>query len=255
MAAERLQKILAAQGHGSRRKAEELITAGRVRVNGKVAELGQKADPAVDTIEVDGKALRETGAFLYYLLYKPVGVVSTNIGKDTLYRVPASQRATTQKQSVTVRDLLPEKFRGRIVSVGRLDKDSEGLLLLTNDGTLAHRLMHPRFEHEKEYEVTLEDSISSSALHELKKGIMIDGVLTKHAQIQRMDDRTFRIVLTEGRNRQIRRMCERVGARVIGLKRLRIGSITDDQLKPGQGRELRQEEVDALRSAAQRQSL
>lgn len=245
---QRLQKILAAHGFGSRRKAEELITAGRVMVNGSVAELGQKADHTMDRIEVDGKPLQESGAFLYHLLYKPLGVISTNIGADTFAQSKAaSQRGSTAKQSVTVRDLLPKELRGRVVSVGRLDKDSEGLLLLTNDGALAHRLMHPRFEHEKEYEVTVDRAITGGALQQLKKGIMIDGILTRRTKVWKLRERTFRIILTEGRNRQIRRMCERIGYGITNLKRVRIGSIVDDHLKPGQVRALRTEEVRSLK--------
>ena len=241
---ERLQKILAAHGFGSRRKSEELITAGRVTVNGKVAELGQKADLESDRIEVDGKSVTESGEFLYYLLYKPIGVVSTNIGKDTYAKSKAAtQRGTPSKQSVTVRDLLPPELRGRIVSVGRLDKDSERLLLLTNDGRLAHRLMHPRFEHEKEYEVTVEKPISGRALQQLKNSVMLDGVLTKPAAVQRIDDRVFRMTLSEGKNRQIRRMCERMGLQVTHLRRIRIVTLNDSTLRPGQMRPLSAREL------------
>ncbi len=257
---ERLQKILAAHGFGSRRKSEEFITAGRVTVNGKVAELGQKADPEVDRIEVDGKPVKESGEFLYYLLNKPVGVVCTNIGKDTLPKSgPLLQRITTSKgkgksgggmgDAQTVRDLLPPELRGRIVSVGRLDKDSEGLLLLTNDGALAHKLMHPRFEHEKEYEVTVEEPISGRALAQLKSGVMLDGTFTKSTQVERLSDRSFRITLSEGRNRQIRRMCEKIGFLVTKLKRVRIVTLKDTKMAVGSGRFLTAGELLALKSA------
>lgn len=242
---ERLQKILAANGFGSRRKSEAFILAGRVTVNGNVAVLGQRADPKTDHIEVDGKPVKDGGEFLYYLLYKPAGVVSTNIGRDTR---PAVQRTRTLNQARTVRDLLPPKLRGRVVSVGRLDKDSEGLLLLTNDGRLAHRLMHPRFEHEKEYEVTVDRVISGRALQQLKKGIVLDGILTKPAVARSLGSRVFLMTLTEGRNRQIRRMCEKVGLLVRKLRRVRIVTLRDAALPPGRGRFLTASELLALRS-------
>lgn len=232
---ERLQKILSAQGIASRRKAEEYILAGLVKVNGKVAELGQKADPETDTIEVDGQVLRDRAEMLYYLLYKPVGVVTTN--------------ASTPAQK-TVRDLLPKDLQGKIVPVGRLDKDSEGLLLMTNDGVLAFRLTHPQFDHEKEYEVTVKDTITEGALDKLRKGVMIDGSKTKPAKILKTGPNMFRITLTEGRNRQIRRMAERVGSEVTKLKRIRIMNVTDDALRPEKLRPLTKSEREGLLRSA-----
>src|SRR3989338_396042 len=146
---ERLQKILSARGVASRRKAEEYITRGLVKVNGVVATLGQKADPAVDKIEVAGEVLLERQEMLYYLMNKPVGVVTENIpGRDG---------------GRSVRDLLPAHLQGKVFPVGRLDKDSSGLLLFTNDGVLAYRLTHPKFPHEKEYQVTVDRKITSGA--------------------------------------------------------------------------------------------
>lgn len=231
---ERLQKILSARGIASRRKAEEYILAGLVKVNGKVAELGQKADPEVDTIEVDGQVLQERADMLYYLVYKPVGIVTTNASSPT------------QK---TVRDLLPKDLQGKIVPVGRLDKDSEGLLLMTNDGVLAFRLTHPQFDHEKEYEVTTKEPITEGALDKLRKGISLDGSKTKPATILKTGPNMFRITLTEGRNRQIRRMAERVGSEVVKLKRIRIMNITDDALRPEKCRPLTKDERIALMNA------
>ncbi len=231
---ERLQKILSARGIASRRKAEEYILAGLVKVNGKVAELGQKADPEVDTIEVDGQVLQERAEMLYYLVYKPVGIVTTN--------------ASTPSQK-TVRDLLPKDLQGKIVPVGRLDKDSEGLLLMTNDGVLAFRLTHPQFDHEKEYEVTTKEPITEGALDKLRKGISLDGSKTKPATILKTGPNMFRITLTEGRNRQIRRMAERVGSEVVKLKRIRIMNITDDALRPEKCRPLTKDERIALMKA------
>lgn len=229
---ERLQKILSARGIASRRKAEEYILAGLVKVNGKTAELGQKADPEKDTIEVEGKVLQERAEMLYYILYKPVGVESTN--------VPGTRSAPT------VRDILPPDLRGKLYPVGRLDKDSEGLLLLTNDGPLSYRLTHPKFEHEKEYEVTLKDEIKEGALDKIRGGVMLDGSKTKPTVIQRLGKNSFRIALTEGRYRQIRRMCSKVGSEVVRLKRIRITTLTDDSLKPGHIRLLTTEEKTQL---------
>lgn len=221
---ERLQKILSARGIASRRKAEEYILAGLVTVNGKKAELGQKADPETDTIEVDGKVMEERADMLYYLLYKPVGVESTN--------VPGTAEAPT------VRDMLPPQLQGKIYPVGRLDKDSEGLLLLTNDGPLSFRLTHPKFEHEKEYDVTLKDDITDSSIEKLRKGVFLDGSKTKPATIERLAKNAIRIRLTEGRNRQIRRMCSKVGSEVVRLVRTRITVITDPLIRVGKLRSL-----------------
>jgi pseudouridine synthase len=221
---ERLQKILSARGIASRRKAEEYILAGLVTVNGQKAELGQKADPETDTIEVDGKVMQERADMLYYLLYKPVGVESTN--------VPGTPQAPT------VRDMLPPQLQGKIYPVGRLDKDSEGLLLLTNDGPLSFRLTHPKFEHEKEYDVTLKDEITDSSIEKLRKGVFLDGSKTKPAIIDRLGKNAIRIRLTEGRNRQIRRMCSKVGSEVVRLVRTRITIITDPLIRVGKLRSL-----------------
>jgi pseudouridine synthase len=221
---ERLQKILSARGIASRRKAEEYILAGLVKVNGVKAELGQKADPETDTIEVDGQVMQERADMLYYLLYKPVGVESTN--------VPGTPEAPT------VRDMLPPQLQGKIYPVGRLDKDSEGLLLLTNDGPLSFRLTHPKFEHEKEYDVTLKDDITDSSIEKLRKGVFLDGSKTKPAIIERLAKNAIRIRLTEGRNRQIRRMCSKVGSEVVRLVRTRITIITDPLIRVGKLRSL-----------------
>ena len=221
---ERLQKILSARGIASRRKAEEYILAGLVKVNGKKAELGQKADPEVDRIEVDGKVMEERAEMQYYLLYKPVGVESTN--------VPGTREAPT------VRDILPKHLQGKLYPVGRLDKDSEGLLLLTNDGPLSYRLTHPKFEHEKEYEVTLKDEIKEGALDKIRNGVLLDGSKTKPAAIRRLGKNVIRISLTEGRYRQIRRMCSKVGSEVVKLIRVRITTLSDPSLKAGQLRPL-----------------
>lgn len=244
MTQERIQKILSARGIASRRKAEEYITAGLVKVNGKVAKLGQKADPETDEITVDGKVIQERQEMLYYVLYKPVGVETSNVTRS---HVPGSafdeeEHATRNEAETrnekTVRDLLPEHLRGKIYPVGRLDKDSEGLLLFTNDGVLAYRLTHPKFEHEKEYEVETVEPIFEGALWKLRHGIKLEGELTKPTRIEKKDHNKFTVLLTEGRNRQIRRMVQKVGSEVKTLKRTRIMTLSDPELQPGELRPL-----------------
>ncbi len=240
---ERLQKILSARGIASRRKAEEYIEAGLVKVNGVVAKIGDKADGEKDTIEVDGKVTQERTEMLYYLMNKPTGVITTNVARSG-GRTPA---ADALQKVPTVRDLIPEKFRGLLYPVGRLDKDSSGLLLLTNDGPLAYRLTHPKFEHEKEYEVETRGNITDEALERMAAGRMsIDGVLIKPVFIRRIGPFRFQITLTEGKNRQIRRMCEKVGFPVVTLKRIRIMNVKDDVLTPGGMRALTEKEREEL---------
>lgn len=247
---ERLQKILSARGICSRRKAEEYIERGLVKVNGVAASLGQKADPSVDRIEVDGRIIEERQEMLYYLMHKPVGVLTSNVDSS---RIADRRRAPKERQSdgvPTVRDLLPADLRGKIYPVGRLDKDSSGLLLLTNDGVLAYRLTHPKFDHEKEYEVTTARQITDGQLRKLSLGITIMGEKTKPATVRRLGPSRFRIALTEGRNRQIRRMCQKVGAPVQQLQRVRILTLADRQLLAGSIRPLTAAERDALLKAA-----
>lgn len=243
---ERLQKILSARGIASRRKAEEYITAGLVKVNGVVAKLGDKADPETDAIEIDGKVAEARAEMFYYVMNKPKGVITTNVARSG-GRSPASEAL---QKVPTVRDLIPQKFRGLLYPVGRLDKDSSGLLLLTNDGPLAYRLTHPKFEHEKEYEVETRGNITDDALEKMSAGRMsIDGALIKPVRIKRAGPFRFQIILTEGKNRQIRRMCEKVGFPVVTLKRVRIMNVTDTTLKPGEMRALTEKEKkDLLKS-------
>lgn len=224
---ERLQKILSARGIASRRKAEELIAAGMVKVNGEPAHVGQKADPLVDTIEVDGAAIEARKELLYFVLYKPVGVESTN------YSTVGAR---------TILDILPNNLKGVVFPVGRLDKESEGLLLLTNDGVLAYRLTHPGFDHEKEYEVHLSEEVTEGQLRKMRQGMTILGSRTKPALARKTAPNQFHIVLTEGKNRQIRRMCQKVGLHVERLIRIRIVTLRDATLKPGQMRPLTQKE-------------
>ena len=232
---ERLQKILSARSICSRRKAEEYIQEGLVRVNGKVAHIGDKADPESDNIEVDGKVLDAKKDFLYYVMYKPVGVITSNVEGD--------------REVLTVRGVLPKNLQGKIYPIGRLDKDSEGLLLFTNDGTLANRLLHPKFDHEKEYAVTTFRPITDGQMNKLERGITISGTKTKPSHVRRIDPLNFTIVLTEGRNRQIRRMCQKVGCPVKFLKRIVIVTLKDSHLWPGQVRQLTNKECSSLLNA------
>lgn len=256
---ERLQKILSTRGIASRRKAEEYIQAGLVKVNGVVAKLGDKADPEKDTVEVDGKVLQDRQEMLYYLLHKPVGVVTSNVerwGPDTTM-TEGKKRALKRKgisnvtpqplRDTTVRDLLPKELQGKIYPVGRLDKESGGLLLLTNDGPLAYRLTHPTFNHEKEYEVAVAGAIPDAVLAKMAKGgMIIEGAPIKPSSIMRLGPSQFRIALTEGKNRQIRRMCEKVGFPVMRLTRVRIMTLQDPALAAGRLRPLTKEERLAL---------
>lgn len=264
---ERLQKILSARGIASRRKAEEYIIAGLVKVNGKIAILGQKADPERDKVEVDGKVLQARQEMLYYLMNKPGGVVTTNVdsftrllvysrgGKANSNRrqneIHSNQRIneSTKSHTPTTRELLPANLRGKLFPVGRLDKDSEGLLLLTNDGVLAYRLTHPKFDHEKEYAVTVERPIMEGALDKMRQGMTILGEKTKPATVSKTGEKTFTIALTEGKNRQIRRMCQKIGNPVIALKRVRIMTLKDAQLRSGQIRQLTATEKSLLLNA------
>ena len=239
---ERLQKILSHAGVASRRVAEELIRQGRVEVNREiVTELGTKADPLRDDIRVDGRRLnKRTPARRYLLMYKPREVVSTRVDP---------QRRTT------VIDLLARAgIQGYFYPVGRLDYDSEGLLILTNDGDFAEQVTHPRYELERAYEARVLGVLEPRDVTRLSDGIVIDGRRTLPARVTVRGTRavgrdvhtSLEIVLREGRNRQVRRMCEAVGHPVVTLKRTRIGAITPRGLKPGDIRDLRREEIQAL---------
>lgn len=243
MPAQRLQKILSAAGVASRRVAETLIAEGRVRVNGEVvAELGAKADPDTDHIAVDGRRLHTAVPRRYVLLYKPVHYVTT--------------RSDPQKRP-TVLTLLGPMGQG-LYPVGRLDFDSEGLILLTNDGELADRLTHPRHEVPRTYEVRVFGVPAAETLRRLTSGVPLDGRRTAPARVRIIEtfekssglQTLLELVIHEGRNRQVRRMCQAVGMPVITLSRTRIGSITDKRLKPGMYRELRPAEVQQLRADA-----
>jgi pseudouridine synthase len=242
VSAERLQKILATAGVASRRAAERLIVDGRVSVNGAtVAVLGAKADPATDDIRVDGRRVGPALERRYLLLNKPVGVVST--------------RSDPQGRP-TVVEMVPAAG-GYVFPVGRLDYDSEGLLILTNDGDLAARLTHPRYGVEKVYHAVVTGRPGDRAISRLERGIVLDGRRTAPARVRilkrseaRGEQALLEIVIHEGRTRQVRRMCESVGHPVVRLARVRIGSVTDPGLRPGQWRPLTPREVEALRRSA-----
>ncbi len=227
----RLQKFLSQAGVCSRRQGEEYILSGQVSVNGKiVSELGTKIDPDRDQVKFRGKSVTAAEEMIYIALNKPPGYVTS----------------CEQPGDKTVMQLvdIPE----RVYPVGRLDKDSVGLLLLTNDGRLHHRLSHPSFDHEKEYEVTVASPIPDTALARIAKGINIMGVKTRPAEVRRISPTSFRIVLKEGKNRQIRRMMEKVGNSVRTLKRIRISNIRLARLPEGTWRYLTEKEKEHLLS-------
>jgi pseudouridine synthase len=237
----RLQKILSQAGVASRRAAEKLMAEGRVSVNGTtVFELGTKADPARDDIRVDGRRIRPAERQRYILLNKPRGFVTTR---------------SDEKRRKTVIDLL-EGVREYVYPVGRLDYDSEGLLLLTNDGELAARLTHPRHQVERTYEARVTGMPDERALEKLRKGVPLDGKRTLPADVvlvnsgRRDADGVLLITIREGRNRQVRRMCEAVGHPVQRLKRTKFGPIADRTLPAGAWRELTAEEIRKLKSVA-----
>jgi 23S rRNA pseudouridine2605 synthase len=233
---ERLQKVLARVGYGSRRTCEELIAEGRVTVNGEVAVLGRRVDVETDLVAVDRAPVGVLPGLVYYLLNKPTGVVTT---------------ADDPQGRPSVLEFVPAT--PRVFSVGRLDLQTEGLLVLTNDGTLAQLLAHPRFGVEKEYLAELRGVPSPGALRWLREGVLIDGE-TAPARVAAVSPGVVRIVIHEGRNRQVRRMCETVGYPVVRLVRTRIGPVTDRSLRPGAWRPLEAAEVRSLAEAALRSS-
>ena len=231
---ERLQKILSACGIASRRAAEGYITAGRVTVNGQVAGLGDKADPERDEILVGGRPVRREEKRTYVLLHKPRGYVTT---------------LSDEKGRKTVAQLV-EGCGARVWPVGRLDLDSEGLLLLTDDGDLTHRLIHPSHEVEKEYRVRVRGDVDA-ALPVLTGPMELDGQALRPARVRVLNRTpgggTLSITIHEGKNRQVRRMCAAAGLEVAALKRVREGTLTLGGLKPGEWRRLTREELRALK--------
>jgi 23S rRNA pseudouridine2605 synthase/23S rRNA pseudouridine2604 synthase len=226
----RLQKFLSAAGVCSRRKGEEYIKAGRVAVNNRiVVELGTKVDPAADLVQVDGNPVQSSSQPLIYIaLNKPRGYVTS----------------CSHPGEKIVLDLVD--IPRRVYPVGRLDKDSTGLLLLTNDGRLHHKLSHPSFDHEKEYDVTVAKPISDGALRKMAEGLPLMETQTRPARVHRISARRFRMVLQEGKNRQVRRMVRKVGNQVTGLKRIRVANIKLGRLAPGAWRHLNEKEQGEL---------
>ena len=227
-----MQKVLARVGVGSRRTCEDLIAAGRVTVDGRVAVLGRRVDPDMALIEVDGAPIGVRPGLVHYLLNKPTGVVTT---------------ADDPKGRPTVVGLVPDD--PRVFPVGRLDVDTEGLLLLTNDGELTQRLTHPSYGVEKEYVVEVRGAPTRAVLRRLREGIELNDGPTAPARAALLDASVVRLTIHEGRNRQVRRMCEAVGHPVVRLVRTRIGPIADRSLAPGAWRALSVEEVRALEVA------
>mgnify|MGYP005887481907 FL=1 len=241
----RLQKFMAEQGVASRRKSEDLIRAGKVKVNGHIAEIGMKINPRKDLVTVGKQKLTnvKNRKMVYIMLNKPRGYVTTV--SDELGRK-------------TVMDLLPD-FGCRIYPVGRLDKDSEGLLLLTNDGSFTNCMTHPSHEYAKVYRVTVRPAVNDEILFNLRNGIEIDGRKTAPCEVTVLTEEENRVVLEfilhEGRNRQIRKMCESQGLEIARLKRISIGPIKLGMLKQGDYRELSEQDVKKLlRSAGHKEN-
>lgn len=224
-----MQKVLAVRGFGSRRVVEDMIEDGRVFVNGERAELGRRVDVSRDEVEVDGVRVGVAPDLTYYLLNKPQGVVTTAAD-------------THDRQIVT--ELVPSE--PRVYPVGRLDMDTEGLLLITNDGDLTHRLTHPSYGIEKEYLVQLDGSMKRGHLRQLREGIELDDGMTSPAQASQVEPNLIKLTIHEGRNRQVRRMCAALGFTVTRLVRTRLGALADRSLSPGEWRELALEEIRKL---------
>ena len=234
----RLQKILADAGVASRRKAEEMIAAGFVQVNDRTVTVGDKADPKHDKITVHGKLLNTHTASVYVLLHKPRGFITT---------------MSDERDRKCVAELVKE-IPARIYPVGRLDRESEGMLLMTNDGEFANAMTHPSRHVPKTYRVTIRPGITEEQMTQLAVGIIIDGRRTAPAQVKVLHQEQGRVVLEiilhEGRNRQIRKMCEALGLEVARLKRTAIGSLRLGMLQPGEWRYLTKQEVRQLTAAA-----
>lgn len=234
-----LLRVLTGAGLGPRRACFRLITEGRVTVNGEpVTQATRDVDPAAAVIEVDGRRVAAAQPHVYVKLNKPAGVLSA---------------VTDARGRPTVTGLVPPEYRRlRLFPVGRLDMDSTGLVLMTNDGGLAYRLMHPSYGCEKEYHATLKMSLTDADVRALSKGMMLDGQRTAPARVSRLHDRPgiwYAVTLAEGRKRQVRRMLAGLGKPPTGLERVRIHTLTLGNLAPGEARELTAEEVAALKGA------
>jgi len=245
----RLQKYLAQAGIASRRQSERLIVEGKIKVNGEViTELGSKINSEKDKVEVDGKIVKPE-KFVYIILNKPIGVLSTC--------------RKSKEKGKTILDLV--KIKERLYPVGRLDKNSSGLLFLTNDGDLALKLTHPRYEHEKEYEVEIDKGLSSEDLKKLSQGIIIEGKKTLPTKIfakggsafggKKIKSKKFKMILREGRKRQIRKMCDALGYQIKNLRRIRMGNLSLGGLPVGKWRELNSKEINSLKNACRKENL
>lgn len=227
MATSRVQKFLSEQGVASRRKAEDFIRSGQVFINGKKAKLGDKVDPEKDVIKVYGKIIEPQQKKIYIALNKPKGYVVTK-------RDPYGRK--------TVFSLLPDDVRTKVWNVGRLDYDTEGLLILTNDGDLTQQLAHPKYEHDKEYEVTTTNTPTKEQLNELEEGVEISSGLTSPAKVKASSNKV-RITIHEGKKRQIRRMFDKVGLDVQKLRRIRVNKLLLPNIPAGSFTEVKKEDI------------
>ena len=238
----RLQKFLSENGVASRRKAEELIEAGKVKVNGHPARIGDKVDPIKDSVTVFGKKVTRVTSMRYILLHKPRGYVTT---------------LSDEMGRKCITDLIKD-VNERVYPIGRLDRDSEGLLLLTNDGEFANLMMHPSHHIPKHYRVTVRPSISQEQIEKMETGLMIDGRMTAPCKVRILEKDENRVVLEvvlyEGRNRQIRKMCELLELDVARLKRTAMGSVRLGMLPQGKWRDLTQDEIDRLTNLAKKET-
>lgn len=238
MPKERVQKIMAQADIGSRRHCESIISQGRVQVNGETVALGAKADPTVDLIQVDGVRISSAFEPLYIVVNKPKGVLSSNKSQDD--------------DRPTIRELVD--VPGHLFTIGRLDADSEGLLILTNDGALANRVSHPRYEHTKTYKVTVHGKVARETIETWERGIWLDGSRTAACSVRALQSikrsTVLRIVMLEGRKRQIRRVAAQLGHPVIRLVRTHIGQLGLGTLRKGAWYQLDADEVQALQSPA-----
>lgn len=232
----RLQKYIAMSGKASRRSAEEMIQNGRVKVNGeKITELGTKVEIGADKVMLDGVLINPENKKYYIMLNKPVGYVST---------------VNDQFERPTVIDLIGEEIKARVVPVGRLDYDTEGLLLLTNDGDFTYRVTHPKFEMDKTYIATIKGGITAKGLNALRRGVIIDDFKTSPAEVEMLSCEkgvtVIKITIHEGKNRQVRKMFEAVGCKVSELKRISIGKVELGNLPLGRWRYLTSHEINYL---------
>jgi pseudouridine synthase len=228
----RLNKYIAEKGIASRRKADELIANGKVKVNGKVAkELGVKVDEEKDKVEIANEVIEANKDLVYLMLNKPAGYTTSS--------------SPTPDAKEIVMDLIPSK--PRVFPVGRLDKATTGLLILTNDGVLAYRLTHPKFECEKEYEADLDDALTPERIRKIEAGVKLEGKTTKPTQVKILGEKKASVILTEGKNRQVRKIFGKVGCEVVKLKRIRVKQLTLGNLAIGKWRKLTKDEVKMLR--------